>query len=102
MRYATDGIKVLIILLVFMLPWSSSSAIENFAKAGVITAISYDQFTVKAQEYRFAPGGKFVSVDPERTEFSDLKYGDKIIFQGKILNGVYYVDVIIYETPIPS
>ena len=102
MRYANDSLKVFVILFAFILPWSSSEALDTFEKAGVITAIGYDQFTVRTQNYRFAPGAKIVSSDPARSQFSDFEFGDQILFRGKILNGVHYVDVIIYETPIPS
>lgn len=92
----------LLLVASLMLPWATTGALETFERGGVISAVGYDKFTVNQQEYRVAPGAKLKSYDARRKKFSDFRPGDLIIFQGKVLNGVHYVDVIIYHTPITS
>ena len=102
MKTLKYNIRLVVALIVFSLPWVSSQAVENFQKAGVISAIGYDQFTLDGKKYRYAPGAKINSNDPKRQKFSDLKRGDQIYFEGVILNRVFYVNIIYYETPLPS
>ena len=92
----------LLIVSSLMLPWTSAGALETFERAGIITDRGYEQFEVHGQSYRVAPGAKLRSNDVARKKFSDFKAGDQIWFQGKVLNGVNYVDIISYETPEPS
>ncbi len=90
----------LLLVASLMLPWATTGAMESFDRGGVITAVGYDKFTVEQQEYRIAPGAKLRSFDASRKQFSDFRPGDVIMFQGKVLNDVHYVDVIIYRTPV--
>lgn len=92
----------LLVITSLMLPWATTAALETFEKAGAITELGYDSFTVRGKDYRFAPGARLHSNDSQRNQFSDFKLGDKIYFQGTVLNGVNYVDIIYYETPDPS
>lgn len=85
-----------------LLPWTTTGAIETFEQAGTISNVGYDKFTVNRKVYRIAPGAKLNSSDSSRTKFSDFKKGDEIYFKGKVLNGVNYVDIIVYVTPVPS
>jgi hypothetical protein len=80
----------------------STSTVKTFEKAGVITKLGYDKFTVNGKDFRFAPGALLNSKDSKRRRFSDFQLGDKIYFKGKILNDVNYVDIIYYEPPEPS
>jgi hypothetical protein len=82
--------------------WTSASAAEAFEQAGPISAINYAGFTVEQQEYRIAPGARLKSFDASRRRFSDFKKGDVIIFTGKVISDVYYVDVITYYAPKPT
>lgn len=102
MKNLKYSLRILIVFFTFALPWTASEALENFEINGVITSIGFDQFTVNGQSYRFAPGAKIESRDPKRRKFSDFKFGDEIWFKGVVLNGVYYVDIIVYKTPVPS
>ena len=77
-------------------------AVENFEQAGPIGSIGQGRFTVESQEYRIAPGAKLRSFDPNRRRLSDFRNGDVIIFMGKVVNGVYFVDLIVYHAPLPS
>ena len=79
--------------------WSCANAVESFQQAGPIGTINYAGFTVEQQEYRIAPGAKLKSFDSSRRRLSDFRTGDIIIFTGKVISGVYYVDLIIYHTP---
>ncbi len=85
-----------------LLPWGATGAIETFEQAGTISDVGYEQFTVNNKQYRIAPGARLQSSDVSRNKFSDFKKGDEIYFKGTILNGVNYVDIIVYETPVPS
>ncbi|MEM7564957.1 MAG: hypothetical protein AAF353_18235 [Pseudomonadota bacterium] len=102
MKYLNTLLKQLFLASVLLFSWTSASALENFERAGTITDLSYDQFEVRDQKYRLAPGAKLRSNDTSRRKFSDFKTGDEIWFKGKVLNGVNYVDIISYETPEPS
>ena len=92
----------LLVISSLMLPWATTAALETFDQAGVITSLGYDKFTVGGRDFRFAPGALLQSDDSNRKKFSDFKLGDQIYFKGKVLNGVNYVDIIYYRTPVPS
>jgi len=113
----------LLVISSLMLPWATTEALETFGqsivtvkpgsnkstltvktfdKAGVITKLGYDKFTVDGKDFRFAPGASLNSNDSKRNRFSDFKLGDEIYFKGKVLNDVNYVDIIYYKTPEPS
>ena len=85
-----------------MLPWATAEALKKFEEIGGISKIGYSTFVVDGREYRLAPGAKLKSSSSKRKKFSDFKKGDEIYFKGTILNGLYYVDIIVYETPEPS
>lgn len=85
-----------------LLPWGTTGAIDTFEQAGIISDVGYEQFTVNRKQYRIAPGARLKSSDASRNKFSDFKKGDEVYFKGKILNGVRYVDIIVYLTPVPS
>jgi len=82
--------------------WTSASAVEAFEQAGPIGAINHAGFTVERKLYRIAPGTKLKSFDTSRRQLSDFKRGDVIIFTGKVISGVYYVDMITYYAPKPN
>ena len=92
----------LLLVTVLSLSWSLAGAVENFEQGGPISKISSGRFVVENQEYRIAPGARLKSFDNRRRRMSDFKIGDVIIFQGKIISGVYYVDKIIYYAPLPT
>jgi hypothetical protein len=92
------------VLLTASLALSSTSvdAVETFEQAGPIAEIGYSGFTVEQQKYRIAPGAKLKSYDASRRKLSDFKKGDVIIFKGKVISDVYYVDLITYYAPKPN
>ena len=75
---------------------------DSFQEFGVIKSLDYSGFTVRGREYRIAPGAKLRSNDAGRKRLSDFRKGDRIYFEGKILNGSYLVYLVVYETPVPS
>ena len=93
---------LLIAVIILALPWGNATAAEKFKKAGVIYSVGYDQFTIRTQKYRFAPGAVIQSSDPSRSKFADFKRGDFIIFEGILLNGVNYVNLIQYQELKPN
>ena len=80
----------------------STATVKTFEKAGVITKLGYDKFTVNGEDFRFAPRALLNSKDSKRRKFSDFELGDKIFFKGKVLNDVNYVDIVYYESPESS
>ena len=85
-----------------MLPWATTEALETFEQAGHITKVGVEQFTVRGKKYRLAPGARLQSNDPARLKIKHLKKGDEVYMKGQILNGVRYVDIIVYVKPDAS
>ena len=102
MKQIISIVRRLLLVAVLSLSWSSAGAVENFEQGGPISKIGSARFVVENQEYRIAPGARLKSFDNSRRRLSDFKIGDVIIFQGKVISGVYYVDRIIYYPPLPS
>ncbi|MDH3221625.1 MAG: hypothetical protein OEO19_18995 [Gammaproteobacteria bacterium] len=102
MRHLKSQLIRLLVIISLALPWATADALETFERAGVITGVGYDKFTLDNEEYRISPGATLRSSDPNRKKFADFKKGDQIYFKGKILNGVNYVDSIVYLVPLPS
>lgn len=102
MTQAKPRLAGLLLMVSLALAWSPANAVENFEQAGPIGAIGHASFTVENQEYRIAPGARLKSFDTSRRRFSDFRKGDVIIFEGKLVNGVYFVDLIVYYAPRPS
>jgi len=102
MKTLRTGLGHLLFVMALMLPLSSAQALETFEIAGIISEISYSSFTVRDQEYRIGSTARLDSSDARRTKFSDFRKGDQIWFKGIILSGVYYVEILMYETPEPS
>jgi len=92
----------LLIVASLLLPWSPAGAVENFKQFGVINSLSSSAFSIRNTEYRVAPGATLDSNDASRKRLSDFKRGDKIYFEGKLVNGVHFVDRIVYRTPVQS
>lgn len=92
----------LLIVASLLLPWSPAGAVDNFKQYGVIKSLSSNSFTIRDTEYRIAPGATLDSDDASRKRLSDFKKGDKIYFEGKLVNGVNFVDRIVYRAPVPS
>ena len=92
----------LLIVTALLLPWSPAGAVDNFKQFGVISSLSSNGFTIRGKEYRIAPGAKLDSNDASRRRLSDFRKGDKIYLEGKLLNDVYFVDRIVYRTPVQS
>jgi len=92
----------LLVITSLMLPWATTTALETFEKSGYIASVGNDKFTIRGQVYRVSPSAQLKSNDARRKKLSDFKKGDEIFFKGKILDSVYYVDIIYYKTPIDS
>lgn len=93
----------LLLVTSLMLPWAATQALETFQQAGVISKISLDgSFILKGKTYRVSAGAKLDSSSADRQKPRDLRAGDLIWCKGKILDGVYYVDIIRYEAPDES
>ena len=97
-----QNIVKLLLIAALALPWANVQALDTFESGGIITSMGYSEFTVNNQNYRVSPGAKLQSYDPGRKKFSDFKAGDLILFKGKILSGIHYVDLIVYHPPFAS
>jgi hypothetical protein len=102
MKHLKSHLIRILVIAALTLPWATAEALETFERAGVISEIGYDNFTVHNKKYRIAPGATLSSSDPNRRKFADFMKGDQIYFKGKILNGVNYVDSIVYIVPVAS
>ncbi|MCP4769721.1 MAG: hypothetical protein GY875_26105 [Gammaproteobacteria bacterium] len=102
MRQLKRGIVLYLVILATVLPWSTAQALETFEKAGHIVDLRSDQFTISGQVYRLRSSTEIVSADPSRSKVSDLRSNDRVYIQGIVLNGVYYIDRLVYEIPGPS
>ena len=92
----------LLIAISLLLPLANAQAVEKFREAGIIASLSYDSFTVRGVVDRIAPTAKLRSEDASRKKLSDFKPGDRIYFEGQIIGGVFYVELVVYEIPTPS
>ncbi len=102
MKQLTQRFTPFLIMLALMLPWATADALETFEKAGIISSVGPDQFTLDRKSYRLAPKAQLKSEDASHKKFSDFKKGDKVWFTGTILNNVHYVDMIVYVMPDDS
>lgn len=102
MKHVRHPLAGFILFAFAVFAWTPAYAVEKFEQAGPIGTIGHASFTVENQEYRIAPGAKLQSFDPKRRRLSDFRKGDIIIFKGKLINDVYYVDLIVYYAPLPS
>ena len=93
----------LLLVASLMLPWATTEALDSFQQAGMISKVSIEgSFIIKGKTYRLASGAVIESTSADRKKFSDFKKGDVIWCKGKILNDVFYVDIIKYEEPDES
>lgn len=92
----------LLVITSLMLPWATTEALETFKKSGVISDLGYETFSMSGKNYRISSKAKLKSTDLSRQKFADFKKGDEILVGGTILDGVRYVDIIIYVSPDPS
>jgi len=91
-----------LIVASLLLPWSPAGAVDNFRQYGVIKSVGSSTLTIRDKQYRVAPGATLDSDDASRKRLSDFRKGDKIYFEGKLLDGVNYIDRIVYRIPVPS
>jgi hypothetical protein len=98
MKSLKTSLTHLLIMMALMLPWATSQALESFEKDGVISKLSYDTFSIHSdRKYRIAPSVRIKIPGKNNARLSDLKVGDNIYFKGQTLNGVNYVEFIIYQ-----
>ena len=90
----------LLVITSLMLPWVTAEALETFQQAGAITGYSHDKFVVNQQVFRIRPDTEFPS--GSRPSYKSFKKGDEVYIEGKILNGIRYVDKMSFYPPEPS
>jgi hypothetical protein len=102
MKQLKRSIALYLVILATLLPWATAEALDTFEKAGRVADISSDQVTISGQVYRLRSSTEMVSSDDSRQTVSDIRTDDRVFIQGILLNGAYYVDRLIYQTPEPS
>ena len=90
----------LLVIASLMLPWAAAEALETFSDAGAITEYKYDRFVLDGSVYRVSPDAEFPSAS--RRNYKAFKVGDEVYIEGKILNGIRYVDRMQYFPAEPS
>ena len=102
MRQLKRGIALYLVILATVLPWSTAQALETFEKAGHVADLRSDQLTISGQVYRLRSSTMMVSADTSRSNVSDLRSNDRVFIKGIVLDGIYYIDRLVYEIPGPS
>jgi hypothetical protein len=102
MNQLKRGVVLFLVIAATVLPWTAAEALETFEKAGRIVKIDTSQLTISGQVYRLRSSTVIVSDDPSRKRAANLKSGDRIYIKGILLNGVYYIDKLVYIIPEPS
>ena len=105
MKLVKTRLAQLLVIMVTMLPLAGVNAAEDFGKSGQITRINAG--TVKLYMYddinfRFRSSTRVENPNQSNPRLSDFKTGDTVYLQGEILNGVYYVDLILYIPKQPG
>jgi len=90
----------LLVITSLMLPWATTEALENFQQAGVITGHSQDKFVVNQKVFRIRRDTEFPS--SKRPSYKAFKKGDEVYIEGIILDGIRYVDKMVFYPPEPS
>lgn len=100
MKQLNKMLGQLLLVTSLMLPWATTAALDSFEQAGMLSSVSIDgSFVIKGKTYRMTSGATIDSPSIDRQKFSDFRKGDEVWSKGRILNGVYYVDILKYEAP---
>ena len=93
-----------LIVLAAVFSWVNAEALESFQQAGVISNVNSATVNIYHQgtNYRIRPDTEIRVPNVAKPRMSDFKKGHQVYLRGKILNGVYYVDLIVYLPEIPS
>ncbi len=85
-------------------PWISVQALEQFEKAGVVTAINQKGFFIENQKFRLAANIKVIGDTPtaKTKKISEIKKGDLVWAKGRVLDGIRYIEIIRYFERQPS
>jgi len=103
MKQLKSLLTQLLLITSLLLPWAATEAAEPFVKAGFITKVNAATINLYHYDidFRIGSDAKIEIPNVSNPRMSDFKKGDQVYMEGKILNGVYYVDWILYlpETP---
>ena len=75
---------------------TTTFALEEFVKVGIMQNKSLNSFTIEGQNYRISPNVEIV-IDRNSASLSQLKDGDNIWVRGTIFSDSHYVERIVYE-----
>jgi len=94
----------LLVITSLMLPWATTEALDTFQKAGVISRVDSTTVNIHHQDinYRIGSGTEIRFQDVAQPDMRKFKKGDEVYLRGKVLQGAYYLDLIIYMPKIPG
>lgn len=104
MKQIKTRLSRMLIVLAVAFSWANAQALETFQQAGVISSVNSTTVNIYHQKtnFRIRPDTEIQISNLVKPGTSDLKQGQKVFLSGKILNGVYYLDLIVYLPSIPS
>jgi len=84
----------LLVISSLLLPWASTSALENFGVNGVISKISISSFSLYHGDakYRVTPTVKITIPGVRNAKLGNLKVGDVVSIAGHKIGGRNYVE----------
>jgi hypothetical protein len=94
----------LLVISSLMLPWTTTAALETFQKAGVISSVDAATVNIYHQDinYRINADTEIQFPNVANPRMSNFRIGNEVYLRGNILNGAYYVDLIVYLPEIPG
>ena len=104
MKTIKTGLTNFLLVAFLMLPWATTEALETFKKAGIISKVDSSTVNVYQQDinYRIRSDTEIKIPNIAKPSMRHFKAGDEVYLRGKVLNGVYYVDLIVYLPKIPG
>jgi hypothetical protein len=104
MKQFNSFLTRLLVITALLLPWATTEALETFQKAGVVSTLDSGTIRIYHQDINYRIGAdteiRFQKV--ANPDISNFKKGDEVYLRGKILNGAYYLDLIVYLPKIPG
>jgi len=104
MKQFNSFLTRLLVIATLQLPWATAEALETFQQAGVISKVNSATINIHYKDINYRIGAKteFRFQNVAKPDTSSFKKGDEVYLRGKIVNGAYYVDVVIYMPKVPG
>jgi len=104
MKQFKSFLNRLLVITALLLPWATAEALETFQKAGIVSAVDSATIRIHHQDinYRISTDTEIRFQNAANPRMSNFKKGDEVYLRGKILDGAYYLDLIVYLPKIPG